>query len=68
MRNDLTYFELWDKLRLLGNFMVKEVKIGIFSVEVSCLEKEYAENFTFFRAANFLTSLPWPPDYSRRIM
>ena len=35
MINDLTHFELWDKLCLMGNFMVKEVELGIFSVEVT---------------------------------
>ena len=64
MKNYLTHFELWDKLCLMGNFMVKEVELDIFSVEVNCLEKEYPEDFTGSQAANFLTSLPWPPDYS----
>ena len=44
--------------------MVKEEELGIFSVEVTCLEKEYPKDFTVSRAANFLTSLPWPPDFS----
>ena len=63
MRNDLTYFELWDNIQI-SHFNVKEVELGIFSVEVTCLEKEYPEDFTVSRAANLLTSLSWPPDYS----
>ena len=63
IRNYLTYFEHWENLEI-SHFMVKEEKLYIFSVEVSCMQKKYLKEFTVSWAADFLTSLPWPPDYS----
>ena len=49
--NDLSYFKLCDN-RDISYFMVEEEELGSFSVEVSCLKKEYLKDFTFSRAAN----------------